>query len=178
MKKTCQHWKRRWRIDITTRRLQRKCGEGLIRANRNDTDNTKTNTTTITRKQKWEEKQLYGSFKRLISNISRKKTSTRLWKGNIMRENEPLLIAAQHNTIRTNHIKARINKTQQNRKCRLCGYRDETTNLIISKCSKLMQREYKTRHDWVGKGILLKLCKKSKFDHTNKLYMHNPASLL
>ena len=54
---------------------------------------------------------------------------------------------------RINHIKARIDKTQQNSKCRLCGDRDETINHIISECSKLAQKEYKTRHDWVGKVI-------------------------
>ena len=43
---------------------------GLIIAIRNDTDNTMDNRMTITRKQKWEGKQLYGRFKRLISNIS------------------------------------------------------------------------------------------------------------
>ena len=32
---------------------------GLITATRNDTDNTKTNRMIITRKQKWEEKQLF-----------------------------------------------------------------------------------------------------------------------
>ena len=31
------------------------------------------------------------------------------------------------------------------------------------------------RHDWVGKVIHWEMCKKSKFDHANKLYMHNPA---
>ena len=31
--------------------------------------------------------------------------------------------------------------------------RDETVNLIISECSKLEQKEYKTTHDWVGKVI-------------------------
>ena len=36
-----------------------KCGDGLITATRDDTDNTKTSRTTITRKQKWKEKQLY-----------------------------------------------------------------------------------------------------------------------
>ena len=36
-----------------------------------------------------------------------------------MRETESLLIAAQNSAIRTNHIKARIDKTQQNSKCRL-----------------------------------------------------------
>ena len=37
---------------------------GLIIAIKNDTDNTVTNRMAITRKQKWEEKQLYGRFKR------------------------------------------------------------------------------------------------------------------
>ena len=96
-----------------------KRGEILLTATRNNTDNTGTNRTTITRKQKWEEKQLYGRFKRLISNISHKKTSTLLRKGNLKREIESLLIVSQNNAIRTNHIKARINKMQQNSKCRL-----------------------------------------------------------
>ena len=38
---------------------------GLITATRNDTNNTIANKMTITRKQKWEEKQLYGHFKQL-----------------------------------------------------------------------------------------------------------------
>ena len=60
---------------------------------------------------------------------------------------ESLLIAAQDNAIRTNPIKARIDKTLQNSKCCLCGDRDETINHIISECSKLAQKEYKARHD-------------------------------
>ena len=40
---------------------------------------------------------------------------------------------------------ARRDKTQQNSKCRLCGDRDETIDYIISECSKLAQKEYKTR---------------------------------
>ena len=47
---------------------------GLITDIRNNTDNTIDNRMTITRKQKWEEKQLYGRFKRLINNISHDKT--------------------------------------------------------------------------------------------------------
>ena len=34
------------------------------------------------------------------------------------------------------------------------------------------------RHDWVGKVIHWKLCKKFKFYQTNKRYMHNPESVL
>ena len=74
--------------------------------------------------------------------------------------------------------KARIDKMQQNSKCWLCGDRDETINHIISKCNKLAQKEYKTRHDWVGKVIHWEMCKKFQFDPTNKWYMHNPAAVL
>ena len=53
-------------IDALIRRLEdyiEKHEGGLITAIRNDTDNTMNNRMTITRKQKWEGKQLYGSFK-------------------------------------------------------------------------------------------------------------------
>ena len=83
------------------------------------------NRMTITWKQKWEGKQLYGRFKRLINNISHDKTWTWLRKGNFKRETESLQVAAQNNAIRTNHIKAGIDKTQSNSRCLLCGDRDE-----------------------------------------------------
>ena len=41
----------------------------------------------------------------------------------------------------------------------------------------LAQKEHKTRHDWVGKVIHWEMCKKFKFDHTKKWYMHSPASV-
>ena len=110
---------------------------GLITTIRNDTENTIDERGTTTGEQKWEGKQLYGRFKRLINNISHQNTWTWQRKGNFKRETESLLIGAQDNAIRTNHIKARIDRTQQNSKCRLCGDRDETINHIISECSKL-----------------------------------------
>ena len=39
----------------------------------------------------------------------------------------------------------------------------------------MAQKEYKARHDCVGKVIHWEMCKKFKFDHANKWYMHNPA---
>ena len=47
-----------------------------------------------------------------------------------------------------------------------------------SECSKSAQKEYKTRHDWVNKVIHWEMCKKFKFHHKNKWYMHNPAPVL
>ena len=158
-------------VDASIQRLKdyiEKHEGGLIKSIRNNTDNTIDNRMTKTRKQKWEEKQLHGHFKRLINNISHDKTWTWLRKGNFKRETDSLLMAAQNSAIRTNHIKARIDKTQQNSKSRLCGDRDETINHIISECSKLAQKEYKARHDWMGKVIHWEMCKKFKFDHANK----------
>ena len=45
------------------------------------------------------------------------------------------------------------NDSQQNSKCRSCADRDETVNNIINECSKLAQKEYKNKHEWVGKVI-------------------------
>ena len=92
-------------------------------------------------------------------------------------KNESLLIAVQNNAISTNHIKARIDKIKKV-DVGYVGHRDEKINHIISECSKLAQKEYKTRHDGVGKVIQLELCKKFIFDHTNKWYIHSPESVL
>ena len=79
-----------------------------------------------------------------------------------------ILIAAQNNVITTNYVKAKIDMTQQNRKCRLCDDRDETVNHIISKCSKLTKKKSETRYNWLRKVIHWELCKKLKFDYTTK----------
>ena len=109
----------------------------LISAIKKDTDNTTDDRMTITRKPKWGKKKttqwpLKTNNKHHLTpdNMDLAKK-----KGNLKRETEFLLIAAQDNAIRTNHIKARIDKTQPNNKYRLCGDRDETINHIISKWS-------------------------------------------
>ena len=126
-------------VDASIQRLEDCIGKhegGLFTAIRNNTDNMVDNRMTITRKQKGEEKQLYRRFKRLINSISHQKTWTWLRKGNFKKETESLLIAAQNNAKRTNHIKTRIDKMQQKSKCRLCGDRVETIYHIIRECSK------------------------------------------
>ena len=72
---------------------------GQITAIRNNTDNTIDNRMIITRKQKWEGKQLYVRFKRLISNISHNKIWTWQRKGKFKRKIESLLMAAQNSAI-------------------------------------------------------------------------------
>ena len=79
-------------VDASIQRLEdyiEKHERGLIKTIRNDMDNTIDERMTTTRKQKWEGKQLYGHFKRLINNISRQKTWTWLRKGKLKREIPP-----------------------------------------------------------------------------------------
>ena len=37
------------------------------------------------------------------------------------------------------------------------------------------EKGYKSRHDWVGKMIPWELCKRLKFVHADKLYIHKPV---
>ena len=94
-----------------------------------------------------------GRFKRRISNISHEKTWKWQRNWNFKKEAETLLIAEQNNVIRTNHSKAKIDKTQQNSKYGLCCDIDETINHIICECSKLAEKEYKTITNWLGRVI-------------------------
>ena len=66
-------------------------------------------------------KKLYGYFKLQTMEIAHEMTWTWLRKVNLKRENESLLITTQNNAISTNYIKAKIDNTHQNNKCKLCG---------------------------------------------------------
>ena len=64
-------------VDASIQRLEdyiEKYEQGLITTIRNSTENMIDESMTTTRKQKWEGKQFYGRFKRLINNISHQKT--------------------------------------------------------------------------------------------------------
>ncbi len=79
-------------------------------------------------------------------------------------------IEAHITAVRTNHKKARIYQKQKNS---ISSYA-ENINPRRRKFCNLLQKEDKTRNEWVGK----EMCKKLKFDHANKWYMHNPESVL
>ena len=65
---------------------------------------------------------------------------------------ESLIVAAQNQSIRTNLIKAKIDKSQGDWLCRACSRKvDESIDHINSGCSKLAKKGYKRRHDNLGK---------------------------
>ena len=84
----------------------------------------------------------------------------KLQNGDLKRETESLIVIAQNQSIRTNLVKAKIEISQGDSLCRVCRKVDESINHIVSGCSKLAQKECKTRDDNLGKIVHWKLARK------------------
>ena len=76
-----------------------------------------------------------------------------LQNGDLKRETESLIVTSQNQSIRTNLVKAKIDKNQGDFLCRVCRKVDESIDHIVSGCSKLAQKECKRRHDNLGKIV-------------------------
>ena len=66
--------------------------------------------------QEWEEKPLHGQFLRETEHQSNEETWNWLKEASLKRETEALLTAAKDQAIRTNYIKANIDKSQRDAK--------------------------------------------------------------
>ena len=60
----------------------------------------------------------------------------------------------------------------------MCKKADEIIDHVVSGCSKLVQKEYKRRHDDLGKIVHWKLARKSNFKAGDRWYEHKPESVL
>ena len=58
-----------------------------------------------------------------------------------------MLFAAQEQALRTNAVKAKIDKQPVSPKGRLCGTKEETDMHLVSGGPKLAQKQYKRRHE-------------------------------
>jgi len=130
------------------------------------------------RLQDWEEKALHGQYLRQTKEVRSEQSWVWLQKGDLKRETESLIVAAQNQSIRTNLIKAKIDKSQGDSLCRLCKKANESIDHVVSGCSKLAQKEYKRRHDNLGKIVHWKLARKCNFETGDKWYEHEPESVL
>ena len=94
------------------------------------------------------------------------------WAGlqnrDLKRETESFIVACQNQSIRTNLVKKRIDKSQGDSLCRMCRKVDESINHIVSGCTKLLQKECKRRHDNLGKIVHWKLARKCNFEAGDK----------
>ena len=89
-----------------------------------------------------------------------------------------MITAAQDQSLRTNIMKARIEKANVSPMCRMCNKAEETVFHIVSECSKMAQTEYKGRHDKLAKVIHWDLCKKYGVKVLAKWYDHVPEKVV
>ena len=122
------------------------------------------------------EKALYGHFLRQTKKVRSDQCWAWLQNGDLKRETESLIVAAENQCIRTNLVKAKIDKSQGDSLCRVCKKVDDSIDHIISGCSKLAQ--YKRRHDNLGKIVHWKLARKCNFEAGDKWYELEPESVL
>ena len=66
----------------------------------------------------------------------------------LIKTTEPLIMITQEQVIRTNNTNAKIDKTEENSQCRMCGKAEESVNHVLSEWRNLAQKKYKIRHDW------------------------------
>lgn len=64
---------------------------------------------------------------------------------------ETLIIAAQDQSVRTNLIKEKIEKTYSSSKSRICRKGKESMNCLLNECCLLTENEYKRRDNCIGK---------------------------
>ena len=83
------------------------------------------------RLEDWEEKVLHGQYLRQTKEVRSDQCWAWLQNGDLKRETESLIAAAQNQSIRTNLVKAKIGKNQGDSLCRMCGKVDESIDHIL-----------------------------------------------
>ena len=89
------------------------------------------------RLENWEEKVLHGQYLRQTKEVRSDQCWAWLQNGDLKRETESLIVAAQNESIRTNLIKAKADKSRGHSLCRVCRKVDESIDHIVSGFSKL-----------------------------------------
>ena len=88
---------------------------------------------------------LHGQFVRQTKEVGNQDRWQWFRNGTLKRETESLIFAAQEQAIRTNVIKGKIHKSQEQAKCRMCCKAHETINHIVSDmsqtCSERVQKK-------------------------------------
>ena len=99
------------------------------------------------------EKALHDQYLRQTKEVRSEEKWVWFQNGDWKRGTKSLIVAVQNQIIRTNLVKAKIDKSQKDMLCRMCKKADESTDHFVSGCRKLAQKEYKGRHDNLGKIV-------------------------
>ena len=122
------------------------------------------------RPEDWEEKVLHGQYLRQTKKVRSDECWAWLQNGELKKETENLIVVAQNQSIRTNLVKAKIDKSQGDSLYRVSKKVDKIIDHVVSGCSKLGQKEDKRRHDNLGKIVHWKLARKCNFEAGDKWY--------
>lgn len=134
----------------------------------------------------WKNKPLHGKFHQQITKVADlSKTYQWLEKADLKDNTEALILAAQEQALKTRAIEAKIYKTRQDPKCRLCNEQDETIQHIISGCKQLAGTAYTERHNQVANIIYRQICEtydletpKNWWETPNKAIENSKAKIL
>ena len=56
----------------------------------------------------------------------------------------------------------------------MCRNSDKSINHFLNECSKMTQKEYKCRRDWMERKIHWEVCRTYDLDMKTNLYKHEP----
>ena len=129
------------------------------------------------RQEEWRTMQMSGQYLRQVEDKQDQNSWNWLKRGELKRETEGLILAAQSQAIRTRVTSAIIDGRNINTNCRMCSNKPETINHIINECPKLAQGEYKKRHDKVARAVHWSLSKRAGLPYQEKWYNHEPNTV-
>ena len=95
------------------------------------------------KEKKLEGMPLHGQYVRDTKELKSKESWNWLIKGDLKRETESLLIAAQDQALNTNSVKKQLYHIGETNLCRLCGEKVESVTHIVSACKMMGQKDYK-----------------------------------
>jgi len=93
---------------------------------------------------------LQGHFSNVAYNNNNNNNNSKIIiisSSSLKKETEVFVMAVQDQALRTNVIRVKIVKQDDDTTCRMCKNKEETIAHIASECSKLARLEYKCRHE-------------------------------
>ena len=123
----------------------------------------------------WKEKALHGQFLRETEGMQDQRRWQWLKAGELTRETERLICAAQEQALRTHAIKNGVDYQDMFTLCRLCKEKVESVTCIVSSCSVVAGNQYRKRHNKLGKKYTgscarnLRLNVKTNDSHINQI---------
>ena len=75
---------------------------------------------------------MHGRYLRQMKEVRSDQSWVSLQSGDLNRETGSLIVASQNQSIRTNLVKVKIDKSQKDTLCRLCKKADESIDHVVS----------------------------------------------